>query len=77
MLHPTRVNANLADILDGPLKDRHSVIFTEKDTEVAESLTRDSTALQTHLLRLADLLMALTQRLDQPNAATTIQPIMT
>ena len=70
------MNANLADISDGPLKDRHSVTLSEKDTEVVESLTRESTALQSHLLWLTDLLMALTQRLDQPNATSTIQPIL-
>ena len=40
-------------------------------------MSREATALQSHLLWLTDLLMALTLRLDQPNAAATTQPIIT
>ena len=75
-IFPTRVIANLGNISDGPLKDKHSVSLSEKDTEVAEALLREATALQSHLLWITDLLMALTQRLDQPNASVTIQPIL-
>ena len=60
MLYPSTVNANLADISDSPSKDRHSVTLTEQDTEVVKSLTKESTALQSHLLWMADLLVALT-----------------
>ena len=78
-LYPARGNANLASNLvsDGPLKEKHSISLTEKDTEVAEALSREATALRCHLLWLTDLLVALTQRLDQPNAPTMIQVIMT
>ena len=71
------MNASLADISDGPLKEKRSVSLTEKDTEVAESLSREAMALQSHLLWLTDLLEALTRQLDQPNAVATIQLIMT
>ena len=70
-----RVNANLVDV-SGPLKEKHNVSLSEKDTEVVEALSREATALQSHLLWLTDLLVAFTQRLDQSNASTTIQPIM-
>ena len=56
---------------------KSSMSLFEKDLEVAESLSRQATALQSHLLWPADLLVALTQKLDQPNHAPTIQPIMT
>ena len=59
-LYPARVNANLADVSEGPLKEKHSVGLTEKDTEVVEALSREATALQSHLLWLTDLLVALT-----------------
>ena len=55
MLYPLRVNSSLADISDGPLKDRHSVTLTEKDTKVVGSLMREWMALQSHLLWLTDL----------------------
>ena len=76
-LEPGRVNASLADISDGPLKEKHSVGLTEKDPEVAESLSREAMVLQSHLLWLMELLEALTRWLDQPNAVAMIQPIMT
>ena len=66
-LYPFQVNINLADFSDGLLKDRRSITLSKKDTKVVESLTRESSA----------LLMALTQRSDQPNAATTMQPFLT
>ena len=76
-LFAAKINANLTDISDGPLKEIHSVSLTEKDMKVAESMSREATALQSHLLWLTDLLVALTQRQDQPSAAATMQPIMT
>ena len=71
-LYSAKVNANLADISDGNLKARHSMTISKKDPEVAESLIREATAIQRQFLRLTDLLVALTQRLDQPDAASTI-----
>ena len=43
--------------------------------EVAESLMKESMALQSHLLWLTSRLIALTKRFKQPNLRATIQPI--
>ena len=44
---------------------------------LVEALSREATVLQSHLLWLTDLLVSLTQQMDQPTAFSTIQPIMT
>ena len=75
-LYPARVNANLADLSDGPLKDKKSISIGERDTEITESLNRELTALCSHLLWLTNLLLALTKRLEQPSAVPVIQPII-
>ena len=75
-LYPARVNASLADLSDGPLKDKKSISIGERNTEITESLTRESTALHSHLLWLTDLLLALTKRLEQPSAVPVVQPII-
>ena len=41
-----------------------------------EGYFRKAAALQSHLLWITDLLVALNQRLQQPNSAEVIQPIM-
>ena len=35
--YPARINANLAELSDGPLKEKHSISLTDKDAEVAEA----------------------------------------
>ena len=75
-IFPAGVNANLSDVSDGPMKDKCSVNLSKQDTEVTEALYREAAALQNHLLWVTDLLMLLAQRLEQPNAAVTIQPIL-
>ena len=42
IFYPTRVNANLVEISDDPLKERHMIFVTDKDTEVAETFARES-----------------------------------
>lgn len=71
-LYPARVNANLTEFLDGP----QDPLLSQKTTEVAESLIRESMALQSHLLWVTDLLTALAKRLVQPYSRDTIQPIL-
>ena len=46
----SRVNTNLVEISDGLLKEKHTISFTDKDTEVAETFARESLALNSHLL---------------------------
>ena len=75
-IYPARVNANFADLSDGPLKDNKSISIGDRDAEDTESLSRESTALHSHLLWLSDLLMVLTHRLEDPSAVTVIQPIL-
>ena len=75
-IFPARVNANLSDVSDGPMKDKLSVNLSERDTEVTEALSRGAAALQSHLL-VTFPLMILAQRLEQPNASATIEPILT
>ena len=75
-LHPAWVNANLADLSDGPLEDKKPISIGEQDTEVTESLIQESTTLHSHLLWLTDLLLALSKRLEQPSAVPVIQPII-
>ena len=48
-LHLAKVNANLADLSDRPLKDKKSISISDKDAEVDESLIRESGALKSHL----------------------------
>ena len=69
-LYSARFKANLTDLSDCPLKDHHlSHHLWERH--------RESTALQSHLLWLSDLLMALTRKLEQPSCRPTNQPILT
>ena len=75
-LYPARVNANLAGLSDGPLKDKMSFSIGEPDMEVTKSLSRESTALHSHLLWLTNLLLVLSKRLEQPSAVPVIQPII-
>ena len=75
-LYPARINANLGDLSDGPVKDKKTITISEKDTEIAELQNPESAALQSHLLWLTDLLIALTKRREQPNAVLTIQQIL-
>ena len=44
-LYLAQVNANLSELSDGPLKDKQTISRTEKDMEIAESLTRKFSAL--------------------------------
>ena len=75
-IYPVRINANLGNVSDGPMKDKHSVTLSERDSEVTEALCREAAALQSHLLWITDLLMLLAQKLEQPGAAATVQPIL-
>ena len=74
--YPARVNANLVKIWFGPLKEKHMISLTHKDTEVAETFARESSALHSHLLGLTDLLMALNSKMEDPSTRPTIQPII-
>ena len=56
-LYLAQINANLSELFDGPLKDKMMISISKK--EIAESLTHGSTALQSHLLWLMDLFIAL------------------
>ena len=44
-IFPARVNANLSDVSDGPMKDKCSVNLSKRDTEVTEALCREAAAL--------------------------------
>ena len=72
-LCPVQTNANLADLSDGPLKDKKSISIGEKDMEITKSLTRESAVLHSDLLWLTDLLLALTKRLEQPSTVPVVQ----
>ena len=74
--YPAKVNANLVELSDGPLKDKHAIPHTDKDAEVSESFARESSALHSHLLWLTDLLVVLNERMVDPQNVPTIQPII-
>ena len=74
--YPAWINASLADLSDGPLKNKKSISIEEKDTEITKSLTCESTVLHSHLLWLTYLLLALTKRLEQPSTVPVVQPIL-
>ena len=46
-----------------PFRTGSTRLFPKKDTKIAESLTLESTALQSHLLWITNLLMALTKKI--------------
>ena len=48
----------------------------DKDTEVAETFTKESSALHSHLLWLTDLLMTLNHKMADLSTRPTIQPII-
>ena len=52
------------------------IFLTDKDTEVAETFSRESSALHIHLLWLTDLLVALNNKMEDPFTRRTIQPIV-
>ena len=74
--YPPKVNANLVELSNGPLKDKHAIPLTDKDTEVAEAFGRESSALHSHLLWLTDLLVVLNDRMVDPQNIPTIQPMI-
>ena len=74
--YPARINTNLIEFSDVPLKDKKFVPISDKDRQIAKSLARESSAPQSHLLWLTDLLVALNNRMEAPNSRATIQPIV-
>ena len=58
MTYLAKIFENLTNLSDGPLEDKKSTLIADKDTEIAESLVTESSALQSHLLWLTDLLVA-------------------
>ena len=74
--YPAKVNTNMVELSDGPLKDKYSIPLSEKDAETAEAFGRESSALDSHLLWLRDLLVVLNDRLADPRNVPTIQPMI-
>ena len=74
--YPAKVNANLVELSDGPLKDKHAIPLMDKDAEVAEAFRQESSALHSHLLWLTDLLVVLDDQMADPQNIPTIQPMI-
>ena len=74
--YPAKFNANLGELSDRTLKEKHVIFRTNKNTKVAEAFARESSALHSHLLRLTDFLMALNRKMEDPNTRKTIHPII-
>ena len=70
--YPAKVNANLVELSDGPLKDKHAIPLTDEDDKVAEAFRRESSASHSHMLWLTDLLVVLNDRLVDPRTIPTI-----
>ena len=74
--YSTKVNTNLGKLADGSLKEKHVISLTDKDTKVAETFAKESSALHSHLLWLMDLLMALNRKMKDPSTRAPSQPIV-
>ena len=70
------MKANLGEISNCHLKEKHFISFTDKDTKVAETFARESSALDRHLLWLTDLLLALNSKIEDPSTWPIIQPFI-
>ena len=74
--YPASVNANLVEMSDGPFEEKHTISFPNKETEVVETSARESSTLNSHLVRLMDLLMAPIDKMEDLSSMPTIQIII-
>ena len=70
------MNANLGEISDDLVKEKHALSLPDKDTKVSVTFSTESWALHSHVLWLTDLLMALNKKMEDPSTRSTIQPII-
>ena len=64
-MFPQRVNSNLADLSEGPLRAPRPHSFSERELEVKDQQATELASLLSHMSWLVDLNRSLTEKLPQ------------